>query len=153
MWYFLSSSVDSSVLDSPCLLGTLPSYIFITMHTSSSISVHITSFPPLCKTFALAAVLSFWRSPRFRLSGFLTLVFSSPPSIPPLLAAVLLTPLPAITVALTSLSGSSAGLGIAGPIIFLEAVPGLLLPSLATRVQFSIPEILPLYLFHPHFCL
>lgn len=28
-----------------------------------------------------------------------------------------------------------------------------LTPSLATRVQFSIPEILPLYLFHPHFCL
>lgn len=147
MWYFLSSSVHSSVLDSPCLLGTLPSYIFITMHTSSSISVHITSFSPLCKTFALAAVLSFWRSPRFRLSGFLTLVFSCPPWIPPLLVNVFLTP------PLTSLSGSSAVLGIAGPIIFLEAVPGLLLPSLATRVQFSIPEILPLYLFHPHFCL
>lgn len=36
-------------------------------------------------------------------------------------------------------------------LISRASVSGLLLPSLATHFQFSLPGILPLYLFHPHF--
>lgn len=139
-------ALHRSVLDSPCLLGSPPSYIFITMPTSRSMSVHSTSFSSLVQNICTACCFVIFKEapdsassqPLFRVhleykhswlmcsrhfSGF------------------------DLTGWLLSSVGHSWSHHFPGGHFVLSRAPvsGPLLPSLATRVQFSIPGI-PLYL-------